>query len=266
MTKFMQIRNGQVVSLSEGHAPSFFTGLDASKSSNPGKGDTYYATDTFKQYICYVEGLWSLVYSPTHRLFLNDSGAINNNTRAILTGSGVAVTDSSIPQMMLTAGQTGGVATDGAATFQTLDSIPVGSGAMLINIRLGGSSIGNGSAGISDIFLGLCNDFTQVAPTNGLYFNYDRVAAVWRAVRRVNSSGYNVEIPALSSGDLLTIYYTDGIAIFKVNGVNVTSTFITNVPASNIAMFCGCSVATSGTNQTSSTGLNVIYMSREVSF
>jgi len=54
----MEISSGRSVSLQSGHQPRFLTGLDANKSSAPGIGDTYYATDTKRTYICYVAGTW----------------------------------------------------------------------------------------------------------------------------------------------------------------------------------------------------------------
>lgn len=54
----MEISSGQAVSLQSGHQPRFLTGLDAGKSSTPGIGDTYYATDKGKVYVCLAAGTW----------------------------------------------------------------------------------------------------------------------------------------------------------------------------------------------------------------
>lgn len=59
----IEISSGRAVSLQSGHQPRFLTGLDAGKSSTPGIGDTYYATDTGIIYTCLVSGIW-VVSSP----------------------------------------------------------------------------------------------------------------------------------------------------------------------------------------------------------
>lgn len=55
----MEIDSGKIISLDSGKQPRFLVGLDASKSANPGVGDTFYATDTTLMYICFAAGVWT---------------------------------------------------------------------------------------------------------------------------------------------------------------------------------------------------------------
>ncbi len=55
----IEIADGKILSLVDGHRAQYYVGLDASKSASPGIGDTYLAYDTNREYICYSTGSWT---------------------------------------------------------------------------------------------------------------------------------------------------------------------------------------------------------------
>ncbi len=54
----MEIDSGKLVTLQSGHQPQMGVGTEAQKPSTPGKGDNYFAVDSFKIYTCFVNGTW----------------------------------------------------------------------------------------------------------------------------------------------------------------------------------------------------------------
>lgn len=78
----MEISSGRAVSLQSGHQPQFLVGLDAGKSSTPGIGDTYYATDISTVYVCFAAGVWSVQggTSGYYRNFWQKQGTVVQGT------------------------------------------------------------------------------------------------------------------------------------------------------------------------------------------
>lgn len=78
MSQIQITRDGQIVTMRDGHVPQTMYGLDASKSPSPGIMDVYIATDTGKTYTCFVPAVWSLTSSPCYEAYDNHMGNIDN--------------------------------------------------------------------------------------------------------------------------------------------------------------------------------------------
>ncbi len=207
----MIVENGMRISLESGHQPQFMTGLDASKSSSPGVGDTYFATDTGKTYTCFVATIWTLSSSPCVIEYSNHQGTVDNIMTTTVEGSGTAVTDNALHQMDLSVGAN----INSSSEYRTGIGIYPATQYFELNIVI--SSILNGDNNKNQTTrIGLIQD-----TNNGAYFLCN-TAATW-SIQTNRDGTYESTAVSISEGDLLTIIGKLNKIMYFVNGVLVAT-------------------------------------------
>ncbi len=214
------IKNGVLTSLQSGHFPQVQVGLDASKPT-ANIGDFYIATDTGKQYICYVASVWSLYSSFSYEEYSNHLGTVDNIMNIATAGNGTATTNSVNHRMDLSTG----ISAIGLQKYHSLVGITPATQEFECDFLL--QNIVTGVGGSRRSYVGLMADPSQGALSDGVYIYQDiDIADDWIAFTRGNLEQSSAGITTPANGDLITIKGMKNIVQFIINGV-VTRTVTT---------------------------------------
>lgn len=254
MSKFQEIINGRVVSLSNGHMAQMLVGLESGKISDPSKGDTYFATDSMKLYSCFINGSWSPVVSYAAEEAVNHDGTATNYWVVGVSGTGTASTDGATNTMTI-----GGGVTNAGTSYYKSNQIYGLSGVvapLIGNFKLG--TITDGTASKSDTFVGLKFNFA-LADNILMAAFHQKQDGSWETKTATLGGGHTeTSITALASGDIVTVVANTVIALFIVNGSLVAS-HTTNLPDSAVSIGAGV-VSINGVLSERSIGIRMIGM------
>lgn len=236
----MEISSGKAVSLQSGHQPRFLVGLDANKSSSPGVGDTYSATDTEKSYFCYVAGTWSEVSSlfsmnAYDEIYTNHLGSTDNFIQTAVTGGGTATPDATNHEIDLAVG----TAANDTASYDSKKTWQLDTKILILNMKINNINYGNGAN--NNILIGFLDLWNGVPfPGYGVFFRC--VNSAWQTYARnaANTSNDNMTSPV--SGDVLTIVVSSTKVRFYINKV-IIKTYTANIPT-GIDLHAGAAVLT----------------------
>ena len=204
----MTIEDGQIVSMQDGHMPNDFTGLDASKSANPGVGDVYKATDTSKEYACFVTNVWSLISSPCYEEYNNHTATWNS----FMSSTGSVLANYSNHRFDLNL-----ISVDDPAILDFNRSIFITTEPFELNMKV--NNISNGALGVgvqgmyTDIGLGGGNVNVLVRS----HTNSSNVTT-WIFYTGNNAGSESTAIPDIVDNDLITFKNFGNIIMLYING------------------------------------------------
>lgn len=210
MTGVVRIASGKILNTASGQTPQLYVGLDASKPS-PGVGDTYIATDTGKNYTCFVNGIWSLSISPVIEEYSNHLGTIDNMITTAVTGLGTASTDAANHEMDLSTGI-------GAGTSDYRNAVAIDPSLVNFETNYIIKNIVDGIGGNRSFTIGVTDNLGV-----GAYFYMHSSDGLWSVYSSNGISFEQTVITPFSSGDILTIKGMKNIIIYFINGVIVAT-------------------------------------------
>ncbi len=227
------IRDGKLVSLTDGYYPQIQSGLDANKPTSPGVLDVYIATDTGKNYTCYSTGIWTLTDSLSIEEYSNHLGTVDNMMSTIISGNGTATTDAVNHEMDLDAGD----ALTHLASYVANININPSTTAFIINIK-----INNIVAG-SNVFMSRLGLFDS-SDNKGVYF-FQTMLGAWGAMTNDGITTESTTGLTIADGNLLTIKGDKTKTYFLVDGI-IIATHTLILVNNNIAPMVHISVAFAG--------------------
>ena len=226
----IEIEDGRIISMEDGHQPHFFAGLDASKPTNPSTGDKYSAYDTGKEYSCIVENVWTVFSSPCVDEYSNHLGTVDSMMSTTVTGNSTASTTAH--QMNLSSG----LSAIGKAIYQAGIVITPDTEDVLLNMTV--QNIIDGAGGARTTKLGAFEDPSVII--SGIFFFQD-TDDTWSVNTALGPfSLETTAIAAVVAGDLLTIYAKQKKVLFFVNGDlvathSIDNTGVTWIPAAVVS-------------------------------
>ncbi|VVB86229.1 Uncharacterised protein [uncultured archaeon] len=222
--KITEVLNGRQVSLDQGHQPQFLVGLDSQKNANPGKGDTYYAYDTGRQLTCFVNGVWSVVSSPSTIRTGNHEGTVTNFFKTAVVGAPDVTTLTSNHALSMDPNSAGDSVEYYTDVFYTPDNFTFLASFFIYAVNLG-SAAPNGHEvriGLHDR-LGIDGNASAQA-----MFMVNSNDGQWKCVTSDGGGGHtqvtNISAPSFP-GSSFSVYTSPGngftLVIYTMNGVIV---------------------------------------------
>lgn len=240
------IKSGKDVSIQSGHYPNLYVGLDASKPT-PAVGYYGICKDTGKSYICYVNGIWSLVDSAAVHGASNHEGNTSNIFISILTGLGAGAENAALHRFDMATGAGAGT----SAYECNLDIVPA-TDTFTCNMKIDAMALG--VAGNRYYFLGIQGMNCEVV-------FYQTNAGDWSCHTHDGVTAQNTTITALNDKDLLTIRGNGTNIQYLVNGsVVATHTTIAFVGVSGTMQ----AYIVADASVTTSRDISIDYISTEV--
>jgi len=207
---YQRIANGKVISVKDGNMPYIYVGTDVGKPT-PGVGDLAICTDTGKQYICFVNGIWAINYSVTKNGASNHEGTITNVFGQYLAGAGTGVTNAAFHRYDMTTGT--GVAGSESDYIAYIDITPL-TDSFEANILV--QNLVSGANGNRYYFIGIMGLNCEVVFTQ-------TNAGAWQCHTHDGVTDQTTNIANIVAGDRLAIKGTGGKIHYLVNGSVVAS-------------------------------------------
>jgi hypothetical protein len=246
------ILTGRLVSLDSGHYPQLNSGLDSNKPSSPGVMDSYIANDTGKQYICYISGIWTLVYSEGYEEYQNHLGTTDNFMQTAVSANGTAVTDATNHEMDLSTG----ITNPSTSRYISKDTFDASANSLISTLKVDNIVSGLPNTKFNEMHIGFMADFAVDDSDNTAEF-VQKKDGTW-VTRTTNNSGSTTDqsISAIGNGDVLGILVTSNAVLFFKNG-SFLNYSITTLPTVN--MYAGVGIFATEAGLTTARSCSVDY-------
>jgi len=250
---YLIIADGNVLTITEGNYPALSVGLDAEKPTSPSIGNMHIATDTGKNYVCFVSGTWNIVSSPTVDSYFNHLGTTDNMMSITTSGNATGLTNSANHRMDLS---TGTLAT-GKSIYKGAVTIYPDNEDVCFNLKV--QNVVNGANGAKFTYFGLIEDPATIV--SGAFFYCDNNNDWYVMTQNGPLTVETTAITAIASGDRIAIYGKKQKMLYFVNGELIASHSISNTGVTWIP--CAVVSATDA-NVSTARQISIDYISWEI--